>query len=127
MSEGTLVPAALGRPLLHVARMVLGMAGLMMVSVAYTAPPEGLVAAADLAGDDRRPQQLLGVVVRGWYFGIVQEQQPLTAVSVDVVVQAIQFRAYRPRQAVEPIVEAILDVLDAAGIACRGQCFTAAG
>jgi hypothetical protein len=44
-----------------------------------------------------------------------------------VVIEAIQFRAYRPRQTVEPIVEPILDLLDAAGVACRGHCLPAPG
>ena len=39
--------------------------------------PEGFVAAAHLAGDDRRPQHLLGVVVRARHLGIVQENQPV--------------------------------------------------
>src|SRR5262245_60151454 len=38
--------------------------------------PESLVATAYLAGDDRRPQHLLGVVVGGRHLGIVQEHQP---------------------------------------------------
>jgi len=34
--------------------------------------------------------------------------------SPDVIVQAVQFRAECPRQAVEPVIEAILDLLDTA-------------
>jgi hypothetical protein len=40
---------------------------------------QGLVAAAHLAGDDRGPQHLLGVVVGGRHLGIVQEHQPFPA------------------------------------------------
>jgi hypothetical protein len=89
----------------------------------YQRSPEGLVTSAHLAGDDRRPQHLLGVVVRGRYLGVVQEHQPLAALSPDVAIEAIQLRAYRPRQAVEPI----LDLLDAAGVAGGGQCLTPPG
>jgi hypothetical protein len=62
-----------------------------------------------------------------WHLGNVQENQPFAMMSADVVVQAVQLRAARPRQAVEPVVEAILDLLDAAGVAGRGQCLPAAG
>jgi hypothetical protein len=88
---------------------------------------QGLVAAAHLARDDRRPQHLRGMVVRGRHLGIVQEHQPLTAMSADVVVQAFQFLAARLRQAVEPIVKAMLDLLNAADVAGRGQLLPAAG
>jgi hypothetical protein len=89
-------------------------------------PPEGLVAAAHLAGDDRRPQHLLGVVVGRRHLGIVQADQPLAAMGPEVAVATIQLRAYRPRQAVEPGVQPVLGLLDAAGVAGGGQCLPAA-
>jgi hypothetical protein len=53
--------------------------------------PEGFVAAAHFAVDDGRPQHPLGVVVRGRHLGIVEEHQPLAAMSPDVVIEAFQF------------------------------------
>ena len=50
------------------------------------------VAAAHLAGNDRRPQHLLGVVVRGRHLGVVQEGQPLAAMGANVHVEAVQVR-----------------------------------
>ena len=43
-----------------------------------------------------------------------------------MIVQAIQFLADRPRQAVEPVVQTMLDFLNAAGVDSRGQLFPAA-
>jgi hypothetical protein len=84
-------------------------------------PKQGLVAAAHLAGDDRWSQHLLGVIVGGRHLGIVEEYWPLATMGPNVVVQAVQFRADRPRQAVEPVVEAMLDLLDATGVAGGGE------
>jgi hypothetical protein len=77
-------------------------------------PEQGFIAPAHLARNDRRPQHLLGVVVRGRHLGIVQEYQPLAAMSSNVVVQALSFRTPRSRQRIEPIVEALLDLPGAA-------------
>jgi hypothetical protein len=67
-----------------------------------------------------------GVVVRGRRFGIVEEHQPLAAMSPEVVVQAVQLRAECLREAIEPVIEALFDLLDTAGVACRGQGLPAA-
>jgi hypothetical protein len=62
------------------------------------------------------------MVVGRRHLCIVQEHQPLAAMDPDVIVEVIQFRAHRLRQAVEPVVEAILDLLDTAGLpAGRGK------
>jgi hypothetical protein len=56
------------------------------------ASPQGLVATAYLASDDRRMEHSRCVAGR-LHLGIVQEHQPLAAMGPDVVVEAIQFRA----------------------------------
>src|SRR5262245_13763257 len=45
----------------------------------------------------------------------------------EMVVETIQFWAQRPRQAVEPVIEAMLDLLDTAGVAGGGQGLPASG
>src|SRR5438105_471009 len=51
---------------------------------------EILVATAHLTGDDRRPQHLLGAVVGGRHFRLVQEHESLAPMGADMVVEAIQ-------------------------------------
>jgi hypothetical protein len=52
----------------------------------YRSPQQVFVATPDLAGDDRWPEHLLGVMVGGRHVGLVQEHQPLAAMCPDMVV-----------------------------------------
>lgn len=76
--------------------------------------PQRFVATADLARDDRGPQHLFGMIVGGRHLRIVQEDEPLAAMSANVIVESLQFGTELAWQAVKPSVQTIFDFLHAA-------------
>jgi len=81
------------------------------------------------AGDDRWPEHVLGMIVGGRYLSLVQEHQPLAVMRPHMVVQAVQFRTQTrlPQVGSEPVIQAVLDLLHAAAVACGREFVAPAG
>jgi hypothetical protein len=92
--------------------------------------PERLVAAADLAGDHRRPQHSLGLIVGRRHRRIAQENQPFVAMVGEVLAQSAHLGTERFETGVavhEPGFKTIVDFRDAPRVAVGRQLFATLG
>ena len=82
----------------------------------HQTPQQAFVTPTHFAGKHPRPQHPFGVVVRRWYFGFVQEHEPLRDMVAQVSVKTAQIIATALRLGQHPGHQPIFQLGDPAAI-----------